>query len=201
MMRIAATLVALSTLGLVDPVMAQGYGAVGAGPKLGELEIRAYQKIPKTKVAVQLTSDTHLSRELRRQVMVRLQQRGNEVGFSGGNIMRMDVSYFDLMGGSDQRTEGTIGGQPYYAEPGSNPRQTLPANPIGRYDGKTPSTSGPTLRVSLTLYEANTGKVLWLATGSCVTQSSNAQRAGEAMINNMFDSADNNRVGDAGCPL
>jgi hypothetical protein len=43
--------------------------------------------------------------------------------------------------------------------------------------------------------------VLWLATGSCVTQSSNAQRAGEAMINNMFDNADNNRVGDAGCPL
>ena len=42
-MRIAATLVALSTLGLVDPVMAQGYGAVGTGPKLGELEIKAYQ--------------------------------------------------------------------------------------------------------------------------------------------------------------
>jgi hypothetical protein len=200
-MRIAATLVALSTMGLVDPALAQGYGAVGAGPKLGELEVKAYQKIPKAKVAVQLTSDTHLARELRRQVMVRLQQRGNEVGFSGGNIMRMDVSYFDLMGGSDKRTDDTIGGQPYYAEPGSNPRQTLPANPIGRYDGRTPSTSGPTLRVSLTLYEANTGKVLWVATGSCVAQSSAAQRAGEAMINTMFDNADHNRVGDAGCPL
>lgn len=200
-MRIAATFVALSTLGLADPVLAQGYGAVGAGPKLGELEVKAYQKIPKAKVAVQLTSDTHLARELRRQVMVRLQQRGNEVGFSGGNIMRMDVSYFDLMGGSDKRTDGTIGGQPDYAEPGANPRQTLPANPIGRYDGRTPSTSGPTLRVSLTLYEANTGKVLWVATGSCVAQSNVAQRAGEAMINTMFDNADHNRVGDAGCPL
>ena len=73
---------------------------VAAGPKLGEIEVKAYQKIPKTKVAVQLTSDNHLSRELRRQVMVRLSQRGNEVGFSGGNVMRMDVSYFDLSGGA-----------------------------------------------------------------------------------------------------
>ena len=51
------------------------------GPKLGEMEVKAYQKIPKAKIAVQLTSDTHLSRELRRQVMVRLSKRGNEVGF------------------------------------------------------------------------------------------------------------------------
>lgn len=199
-MRIAAIFAALAAIAVAAPASSQGYG-VASGPKLGELEIKAYQKIPKTKTAVQLTSDTHLARELRRQVMVRMAQRGNEVGFSGGNIMRMDVSYFDLMGGNDRRTDGTIGGQPSYAEPGANPRQTLPANPIGRYDGRTPSTSGPTLRISLTLYEASTGKVLWTATGSCVTQSGIAQRAGEAMINNMFDHADSNRVGDAGCPL
>src|SRR5436309_2197482 len=74
---------------------AQSYG-LPPGPKLGEMEVKAYQTIPKAKIAVQLTSDTHLSRELRRQVMVRLQKRGNEVGFSGGNVMRMDVSYFDF---------------------------------------------------------------------------------------------------------
>ena len=28
--------------------------------------------------------------------------RGNQVGFSGGNVMRMDVSYFDLSGGMDR---------------------------------------------------------------------------------------------------
>ena len=47
-----------------------------AGPKIGEMEVKAYQTIPKAKIAVQLTSDTHLSRELRRQVMVRLSKRG-----------------------------------------------------------------------------------------------------------------------------
>src|SRR5260370_17180059 len=83
--------------------------------------------------------------------MIRLSQRGNEVGFSGGNVMRMDVTYFDLLGGNDRDT-GTIGGWPDYAPPGSNPRPALPSNPVGRRDGLTPSTVGPTLRITLTLY-------------------------------------------------
>jgi hypothetical protein len=199
--HIAAIVAAFSALIMALPALAQGAGpGIGQGPKLGEMEVRAYEKIPKTKVAVQLTSDNHLSRELRRQVMVRLSQRGNEVGFSGGNVMRMDVSFFDLLGGNDRST-GTIGGQPDYAAPGSNPRMALPSNPIGRRDGLTPSTAGPTLRITLTLYALNTGKVLWTATGSCATQAEKSQRAGEAIINHIFDNADKNSVGDAGCPL
>jgi hypothetical protein len=198
---IAATLVVFSAFALPPPALAQGIGtSIGQGPKLGEMEVKAYQKIPKDKVAVQLTADNHLSRELRRQAMVRLSQRGNEVGFSGGNVMRMDVSYFDLLGGNDRST-GTIGGQPDYAAPGSNPRPELPSNPIGRRDGLTPSTVGPTLRVTLTLYSKDGGKVLWTATGSCMTQADKSQRAGEAIINRIFDNADKNAVGDAGCPL
>ena len=197
MMRIAATLVALSTLAFADPAFAQGYGAVGAGPKLGELEIKAYQKIPKTKIAVQLTSDTHLARELRRQVMVRLSQRGNEVGFSGGSVMRMDVSYFDLSGGAGRGIEFMDPGPS--VETGANPRLALPANPIGRRDTLAPQSSGSTLRVSLTLYEASSGKVLWAATASCSVPSADAMRAGLGIVNNIFDHADANRVGDAGC--
>ena len=181
------------------PLGAQGIPGVSQGPKLGEMEVKAYQKIPKTKVAVQLTSDTHLSRELRRQVMVRLSQRGNEVGFSGGNVMRMDVTYFDLSGGNS-RDQGTIGGQPYYAPPGSNPRMELPSNSVSRRDGVTTVPVGPTLRITLTLYTVDGGKVLWTATGSCTTQSEKAERAGVAIINRMFDNADRNMSGDAGCP-
>ncbi len=196
-MRIAATLVALSALCLAAPVSAQGYG-LGSGPKLGTMEVKAYQKIPKTKIAVQLTSDTHLARELRRQVMVRLGQRGNQVGFSGGNIMRMDVSYFDLSGGSD-REMPMMQSQDY--ETGANPRLALPANPIGRRDTIPAAPSGATLRVSLTLYEANGGKVLWSATGSCSARSSQAMSAGLSIVNHIFDNADANSVADAGCPL
>jgi hypothetical protein len=200
---IAAALVALSAAAL--PAAAQNLvtpvPGVAQGPKLGEMEIKAYQKIPKTKVAVQLTSDSHLSRELRRQVMVRLSQRGNEVGFSGGNVVRMDVSFFDLSGGNDSGG-GEIGGQPYYAPPGSNPRMALPANPIRRRDGLGSAVPvGPTLRLTLTLYSREGGKVLWQATASCTTQADKAQRVGEAMINRIFDNADKDMVGDAGCPM
>ena len=37
----------------------------GPGLKTGQLEVKAYQAIPKTKTAVQLTSDTSLARKLR----------------------------------------------------------------------------------------------------------------------------------------
>ena len=67
-LRIAAS--PLTSLALVlamateTPLSAQGVPGVSQGPKLGEMEVKAYQKIPKSKVAVQLTSDTHLSREM-----------------------------------------------------------------------------------------------------------------------------------------
>jgi hypothetical protein len=200
---IATTFVAFSAFILAmsasSSTGAQGIGT-GQGPRLGEMEVKAYQKIPKTKVAVQLTSDSHLARELRRKVMERLAQRGNQVGFSGGNVMRMDVSFYDLLGGSGRDT-GTLGGQPYFAPPGSNPRMDLPSNPIGRRDGLTPSTAGPTLRITLTLYTVDGGKTLWTATSSCKARADDAMRAGDAMINRIFDSADNSTLGDAGCPL
>ena len=92
-MRIAAAAIALLALHVM-PAASQ------APLKVGQLEVRAYQAIPKTKTAVQLTTDSALNRNLRREVMVRLARRGNEVGFSGGNVMRMDVQHVDLLGGS-----------------------------------------------------------------------------------------------------
>jgi hypothetical protein len=194
-MRIAVALLALAALAAATSAAAQGL-------KVGQLEIKAYQAIPKTKTAVQLTSDTHLSRELRREVMVRLARRGNEVGFSGGNVMRMDVTYFDLNlgGGGSGSNPPMLGGQPGYAAPGSNPRPELPSNRIERRDSLS-APSGSTLRITLTLYAVDTGKVLWMATGSCIAQANTAMQAGVAMIDNIFDNADKNRIGDAGCPL
>ena len=194
-MRIAA-LIAFAALAATAPATAQ------PGPKVGQLEIKAYQAIPKTKTAVQLTSDTHLSRELRREVMIRLARRGNEVGFSGGNVMRMDVTYFDLnLGGSSDSDSSTIGGQPGYEAPGSNPRMELPRNRIQRRDAIPIPPAGPTLRITLTLYAVDTGKVMWMATASCYTPSNAAMQAGVSMIDNIFGDADKNRIGDAGCPL
>ena len=60
---------------------------------------------------------------------------------------------------------------------------------------------GPTLRITLTLYSREGGKVLWTASGSCMAQAEKSQLAGEAIINRIFDNADKNVVADSGCPL
>ena len=93
-MHIAIIAAALALFGAAAQASAQSYG-LPPGPKLGEMEVKAYQQIPKAKVAVQLTSDTHLSRELRREVMERLAKRGNQVGFSGD----LGTSYSEWLGG------------------------------------------------------------------------------------------------------
>jgi len=171
----------------------------GPGLKTGQMEIKAYQKIPKTKTAVQLTSDTSLARKLRGEVMEHLAKRGLDVGFHGGNIMRMDVTYLDLSTGSN--SGGYIRDAPSYLEPGSNPRMDLPRNKFERRDTITPPPAGPTLRISLTLYALDTGKVLWFATASCVTQGNNAEQSGINMIDAIFADPDKNRIAEAGCPL
>jgi hypothetical protein len=192
-MRIAASMIALLALTAL-PAAAQ------PAPKLGQLEIKAYQVIPKTKTAVQLTSDTALARNLRREVMIRLSRRGNEVGFSGGNVMRMDVSYFDFSVGNDS-SNNTIGGNPAYDVQGANPRLELPSNKIEQRGGLSAPINAPTLRIVLTLYAVDGGKVLWAATTSCATHAGTAEATGIAMIDTIFDAADKNRTGDAGCPI
>jgi hypothetical protein len=193
MMRIVAGALALLALGTALPAAAQA-------PKVGQLEIKAYQPIPKTKTAVQLTSDSALARNLRREVMIRIARRGNEVGFSGGNVMRMDVQYIDLLGGGDI-TRGPVGGREQNLDgTGANSRPEVPGIRIER-GGAAPISGGPTLRVTLTLYSTDGGKVLWTASASCYTQSSQAETAGTMMIDSIFDQADKNRIADAGCPL
>lgn len=170
-------------------------------PAQGKLEIKAYEKIPKTKTAVQLTDDTALGRHLRGVVMAHLARRGNEVGFSGGNVMRMDVGYLDLLGsGGGDSSDATIGGQPSFAPSGSNPRPELPSNRVQRRDLiGVPSKS--TLRITLTLYNVTTGKVIWAATSSCGTNGTNVQRTGDIMVETIFKDPDHSQTTDAGCPL
>jgi hypothetical protein len=194
-MRLVATLIAMPILAtglvLAAPPLAQ------AQPIVGQYEVKAYSKIPKTKTAVQLTIDSAMGRQLRREVMIRLSRRGNDVGFSGGNVMRMDVTYSSFLSG---------GGGSSTIDPGrevlplgdANPRPPLPDNRVAPFDS---GGSTPTLRITLTLYSTDGGRVLWQAVSTCKASSSNVIKVGEAMIDTIFNNADNNRVADAGCPI
>ena len=168
--------------------------------QIGQMEIKAYAPISKAKIAVQLTQDTALGRELRGKVMARIAKRGNEVGTSGGNVMRMDVAYFDLLG--DGGGGSSAANTPSSSQPGDNQRPNLLGNfNLRGNDAAVPAPRPPTLRMSFTLYAIDTGKVVWVASASCSTTGGMVVKAGEAMINSIFDSADKSMVGDAGCPL
>jgi hypothetical protein len=192
-MRVTAILAA--ALLLATPAAAQ----LPPTLQIGQMEVKVYAPIGKTKIAVQLTQDTALGRQLRGKVMERIAKRGNEVGFSGGNVMRMDVAYFDLL------TEGVTGSAdtPSSSQPGDNQRPSLLGNITGLrgQDRNAPAPRPPTLRMSFTLYAIDTGKVIWVATASCSTTNGMVAKAGEAIINSIFDNADKSMVGDAGCPL
>lgn len=225
-MRTVIALLALAALGHAAPAAAQinpaqinvaqtfvapgqGYTQTGPnfqvpgqGPKVGELEVKAFNRIPKAKTAVQLVNDSSLARNIRREVMVRLSRLGNEVGFSGGNVMRLDVVYFDLSIGARPSEAAPTTSVPSIEGPGSNPRLDLPQNRIGRRDGNIMGqAAGPMMRVTLTLYDVNGGKVLWAATASCYTQPNSAESAGIAMVDAIFSDPNKNRIADAGCPL
>jgi hypothetical protein len=192
-MRSIATLIAMPILAtglvLMAPPLAQ------AQPIVGQYEVKAYSKIPKTKTAVQLTIDSAMGRQLRREVMIRLSRRGNDVGFSGGNVMRMDVTYSSFLGGGSSTIDP---GREVLPLGDANPRPPLPDNRIAPFDS---GGSTPTLRITLTLYSTDGGRVLWQAVSTCKASSSNVIKVGEAMIDTIFNNADNNRVADAGCPI
>jgi hypothetical protein len=171
--------------------------------QIGQMEIKAYAPISKAKIAVQLTQDTALGRQLRGKVMERISKRGNEVGTSGGNVMRMDLAYFDLLGTGGGGGGSTAADTPSSSQPGDNQRPSLLGNITGlrNDDRNAPAPRPPTLTISFTLYAIDTGKVVWVATASCSTTGGMVAKAGEAMINSIFDNADKSIVGDAGCPL
>src|SRR5919106_1687496 len=88
----ALGLIAAATLTLPVGASAQGYG-VPAGPKIGEMEVKAYQTIPKAKIAVQradLAHHAHALRDGRRQGAVGSERIVSHPGRQGTECWRCD---------------------------------------------------------------------------------------------------------------
>ena len=116
--------------------------------------------------------------------------------------VRVVVPYSPGGGAEAERSTIPGGTRPYDVQ-GANPKPELPAIKLERRDnsGSSFAPGGPTLRIGLTLYAVDTGKVIRAATSSCITINGQAEQAGITMIDNIFDDADKNRLADAGCPL
>lgn len=176
-----------------------GLALPAAAQKPPSLEIQAKAPLPKGKYAVDLDTDSALSRELRRMVMEKLAARGNQVGFSGGHVMKLQADLTQNFAGG--RTPESVLTPPSGPAPQrGDGRPPLPERPIRDLAPKAPP-AGETLRITLTLRTATSGAVAWVAYATCPVRDGRAEEVGRVMIDAIFANPDRSRRGEINCPL
>jgi len=191
-----------STIAARLPVLAIALALFGAPAfaQPGKIETKSYERIGKEKIQVDLTlADTGvLYRDLRDYLKDVLTARGNPVGKSGPLAAKLNVSYAQPIepgGGIGVGPTGPSGPS------GPNPGVAVPDRtaPAFRRD-VIPPARGNALRVGITVYREQGGKVVWSGEASCTTAFANASAAGHALIDQLVNLIDQNRTGAAECP-
>ncbi len=197
-----AAALALVALGLAAlPSVAQG--------QIGQFEIRATRPIPAGKIAVDLSPDSEIGRDVRRMAMDKLARRGNTVGFSGGNVMKLRVDY-----------AGSFGALQDVTRPRGSPSTDFDRNfgaDVSRLDlgpdipsvrtfdrdavGRRPAPPRAGLYLYLTLHDERGGQVLWGASAACAVNDGEVRAAAANMLDRIFASPDASRRGEADCPI
>jgi len=136
----------------------------------GRFEISAARKIPPGKIAVELSSQSELGRELRGQVMERLAKRGNDVGASGGHVLLLSVFY-----------------------PRPIAREALAGAP-------TAASATDVLRLTLSIHRPGSAEALWSARAACVVAPAATFAVAGRMLDALFTDPDRSRQGEANCP-
>ncbi|HJQ59668.1 MAG TPA: hypothetical protein VJ890_22360 [Vineibacter sp.] len=170
-----------------------------AQPQPHSLDIQAKRPLPTGKYAVDLDTDSALGRDLRRVVMEKLAARGNQVGFSGGHVMKLQVGLTQHFSSSQQPA-----GAPPRSEIGptgdrSDIRPPMPDRPV-RDMASRPDAALETLNLTLTVRAATTGEVIWAAYATCSFRDGRAQAMGRTMLDAIFADPNRSRRGDAKCP-
>lgn len=171
-------------------------------PTRPSLEIQAKRPLPTGKYAVDLEVDSELGRDLRRVVMERLAARGNQVGFSGGHVvkLRVDLTRNFAAGPTPESVLQPPRGQTPPGGERADGRPQLPERSMRDLQPR-PGSETETLRITLTMREAGAGEVVWVAYASCAFGGGRALDTGRAMIGAIFSSPDRSRRGEADCPL
>lgn len=136
----------------------------------GRFEIAARQPIPPGKIAVELSGQSELGRELRSQVMERLTRRGNAVGASGGHVLILSVFY-----------------------PRTIARDALAKAP-------TIAAATDVLRMTMSVHRPGSAEALWSARAACIVAPAATFAVSGRMLDALFTDPDRTRQGDANCP-
>lgn len=175
-----------------------GAATAHAQSGLGNFEIRTTRGIPAGKIAVDLSPDSELGRDIRRLVMEKLSKRGHEVGFSGGNILKLQVNL--------QRGVSIQGGRSTDYEvdrrTGIDAQRPVPQGPARAFEPpRDRDNRNDMLSISMTLHGLQSRELLWSATASCRVGAAEAFGAGRNIIDNIFAQPNASRKGEADCPI
>jgi hypothetical protein len=165
---------------------------------VGNFEVRTTRGIPAGKIAVDLSPDSELGRDLRRLVMEKLAKAGHEVGFSGGNILKLQVNL--------QRGLPSVGGgrgdDEVDRRTGIDAQRPTPQNPARAFEPPRPGSGrNDLLSISMTIHGLQSHELLWSANASCRVGANDAFGAGRNMIDNIFARPNASRKGEADCPI
>jgi hypothetical protein len=207
---LVATGLALAGLAIAPLVQAQPTKPPGAAPgktapaSTGRLQTKSFQPIGKNKIQVDLTvvDAGELQRTLHDYFKQRLQARGNPIGSSGTLAVKLEVQYAQPLpntGGANNPPppppgvgQGTAVGQ-------NNPIPDRKA-PAFQQGAPSPGLTTP-LHLAVTIYREQGGTVVWTGEATCYTPFASAQATGRTMIDQLVDSIDKTRSGEADCPI
>ena len=182
---------------LVATMLFDGTMAHAQSP-VGNFEVRTTRGIPAGKIAVDLSPDSELGRDLRRLVMEKLAKTGHEVGFSGGHILKLQVNL-------QRGLPPAIGGRsddPIDRSTGIDAQRPAPQGPARAFEPPRPGGGrNDLLSISMTIHGLQSRELLWSANASCRVGAHDAFGAGRNMIDNIFAQPNASRKGEADCPI
>ena len=170
----------------------------------GKIEVKSYERIGKDKIQVDLSlADTGaLYRDLRDYLKDVLTARGNPVGRSGPLAAKLNVNYAMPIEprsstGNDPAISGPAG--PNAAGPTAGALVPDRPPPAFRRPEIAPA-RGNALRVGITVYREQGGKVVWTGEASCIVAFADANAAGRGLIDQLIALLDRNQTGAPDCP-
>ena len=165
---------------------------------VGNFEVRTTRGIPAGKIAVDLSPDSELGRDLRRLVMEKLAKSGHEVGFSGGHILKLQINLQrGLPPSSGGRSDDDVD-----RRTGIDAQRPTPQGPARAFEPPRPGGGrNDLLSISMTIHGLQSRELLWSANASCRVGANDAFGAGRNMIDNIFARPNVSRKGEADCPI
>jgi hypothetical protein len=164
----------------------------------GNFEVRTTRGIPAGKIAVDLSPESELGRDIRRLVMEKLAKTGHEVGFSGGHIMKLYVRLQRALPSYTARDRDYDLDRPT----GIDAIRPIPQGPARAFEPPRERDSrNDMLSISMTIHGLQSRELLWSATANCRVGSNEAFGAGRNIIDNIFARPNVSRKGEADCPL